>query len=111
ESGDAGMNAQRFTVIYSQNNRPDFLICGFFGILALAVIDSFTTALPRAYIYLMPILIVAGFLARPWIAFIVFVCAALTAGLSHYQLRPAATLFVTAWVGFTGTGFFVPEVA
>jgi len=104
------MNTQRFTTIYSRDNQSGFLICGIFGILLIAFIDLVTPSLPLGYLYLIPILIMAGFLSRPWIAFIVLVCAALTAGLSRYQLRPAATLFVTAWVGFTGTGFFVSEV-
>lgn len=104
------MGTQRFTTIYSRSNRPGFLICGVFGILVIAFIDSVTPSLPLGYLYLIPILIMAGFLSRPWIAFVVLVCAALTASLSHYQLRPAATLFVTAWIGFTGTGFFVSEV-
>jgi len=104
------MSTQRFITIYSQSNRPGFLIIGVFGILVIAFIDSITPALPLGYLYLIPILIMAGFLSRPWIAFVVLVCAALTASLSHYSLRPAATLFVMAWVGFTGTGFFVSEV-
>src|SRR5690349_9341519 len=104
------MNTQRFATIYSQGNQPGFLICGILGICVIALIDLNTPSLPLGYLYLIPILIMAGFLPRPWIAFIVLVCAALTAGLSRYQLRPAATLFVMAWVGFTGTGFFVSEV-
>ena len=110
ESESAWMSSDRFATIYSQNNRPGFLILGVFGILVIAFIDSVTPSVPLGYLYLFPILIMAGFLSRPWIAFVVLVCAALTATLSHYQLRPAATLFVMAWMGFTGTGFFASEV-
>lgn len=104
------MSSERFATIYSQNNRPRFLILGVFGILVIAFIDFVTPSIPLGYLYLFPILIMAGFLSRLWIAFIVLVCAALTASLSHYQLRPAASLFVMAWIGFTGTGFFASEV-
>jgi PAS domain S-box-containing protein len=83
---------------------------GLLLITAIAIIDFVTPPLPLGYLYLIPILLMAGFLPRPWIALIVFACAALTGLFSRYPARAALTLFVMAWIGFTGTGFFVSEV-
>ena len=96
--------------IYSQANRTGLTALGLILIFVIAVIDLVTPNLPLGYLYLLPILLVSGFLDRGWIAIIVLICAALTGLLSRYQLKPATILFVMAWVGFTGTGFFVSEV-
>jgi two-component system, LuxR family, sensor kinase FixL len=104
------MNTRQTTLIFSQQHRQAFLLIGVLGVVAIAFIDSLTPSLPLGYLYLIPILVMAGFLPRPWIAFLVLVCAGLTAALSRYQFRPAATLFVMACVGFAGTGFFISEV-
>ncbi len=96
--------------IYSPANRNDFLIAGTLMIVVIAVVDAFTPPLPLGYLYLFPILLMAGFLPRSWIALVVVSCAALTAIFSRYDLRPASILFVMALLGFAGTGLFVSEV-
>src|SRR5258706_7969262 len=52
----------------------------------------------------------AGFLPRPQIAFLVLLCASLTVGLSHFDLKPAIILFVMSSLGFAGTALFVSEI-
>jgi PAS domain S-box-containing protein len=79
-------------------------------IVIIAVIDAVTPPLPLGYLYLFPILLMAGFLPRPWIALLVVICAALTGIFSRYELRPATILFVMALFGFSGTGMFVSEI-
>jgi hypothetical protein len=69
-------------------------------IVIIAVIDAITPPLPLGYLYLFPILLMAGFLPRPWIALLVVICAALTGIFSRYELRPAIILFVMALLGF-----------
>jgi len=96
--------------IYSPANRKRFLIIGALLIVIIAIIDTVTPPLPLGYLYLFPILLMAGFLPRPWIAFLVVICAALTGILSRYDLRPATILFVLALLGFAGTGMFVSEI-
>ena len=96
--------------IYSRANRTGLIALSLILIFAIAVIDLITPILPLGYLYLLPILLVSGFLERRWIALIVLICAALTAVISRYQLKPAIIFFVMAWMGFMGTGFFVSEV-
>jgi len=99
-----------FYSVLSRSNQRWAVIIGIALIAGIAIIDALTPNLPLGYLYLFPILVVAAFLPRPWIAFVVLICAALTGLLSHYDLKPAIILFVMAWMGFTGTGFFVSEV-
>src|SRR6266404_4205036 len=96
--------------IYSRANRTAFLSGGAMLIVIIAVVDAITPPLPLGYLYLFPILLMAGFLPRPWIALLVVICAALTGIFSRYELRPAIILFVMALLGFSGTGMFVSEI-
>jgi PAS domain S-box-containing protein len=96
--------------IYSPSNRSRFLIIGGLLIVIIAVTDAVTPPLPLGYLYLFPILLLAGFLPRPWIICLVIICAALTGIFSRYDLRPASILFVMASLGFAGTGMFVSEI-
>ena len=96
--------------IYSRANRTGLIALGLILILAIALTDHFTPILPLGYLYLIPILLLSGFLDRRWIALIVLICAVLTGLSSYYQLKAAIILFVMAGTGFMGTGFFVSEV-
>ena len=96
--------------IYSPANRTILLAAGAALIVIIAIIDAVTPPLPLGYLYLFPILLMAGFLPRPWIGLLVVVCAALTGIFSRYDLRPATILFVMAFLGFSGTGMFVSEI-
>jgi PAS domain S-box-containing protein len=96
--------------IYSHANRTVFLTAGVTLIVVIAIIDAITPPLPLGYFYLFPILLMAGFLPRPWIAFLVLLCAGLTVLMSRYELKPAIILFVMSSLGFAGTGLFVSEI-
>lgn len=96
--------------IHPRARRQTLLLISLLLIATIAVIDFVTPPLPLGYLYLIPILLLAGFLPRPWIAAIVLLCATLTALFSRYPARQAAILFVMSSIGFTGTGFFVSEV-
>jgi PAS domain S-box-containing protein len=96
--------------IYSPANRTILLTGGVALIVVIAIIDAVTPPLPLGYFYLFPILLMAGFLPRPWIAFLVLLCAGLTVLMSRYELKPAIILFVMSSLGFAGTGLFVSEI-
>jgi two-component system, LuxR family, sensor kinase FixL len=96
--------------IYSQENRTGLVALGLVLIFAIAVIDLITPNLPLGYLYLLPILLMSGFLDRGRIAVVVIICAVLTAIFSRFDLKQAIILFVMAWTGFTGTAYFVTEV-
>jgi two-component system sensor kinase FixL len=96
--------------IYSRTNRTVFLTGGVVLIVVIAIADTVTPPLPLGYFYLFPILLMAGFLPRPWIAFLVLLCAGLTVLMSRYELKPAIILFVMSSLGFAGTGLFVSEI-
>jgi two-component system, LuxR family, sensor kinase FixL len=94
----------------SRAHRDWFLLAGTSLIAVIAIVDAGTPDLPLGYLYLIPILLMSGFLSRPWITLIVLTCATLTGVLSHYDLKQALILFVMASVGFAGTGLFVSEI-
>jgi two-component system sensor kinase FixL len=96
--------------IYSRANRKGFLVVGALLIVVIAIVDSMTPSLPLGYFYLFPILLMAGFLPRRWIALLVLLCAGLTVFMSRYEMKPAIILFVMASLGFAGTGLFVSEI-
>ena len=96
--------------IYSRANRKIFLSVGTLMIIAIAIEDFRIPSLPLGYLYLFPILLMAGFLPPRSIAVVVLICAALTALLSRNDLRPATILFVMTLLGFSGTGLFVSEI-
>jgi two-component system, LuxR family, sensor kinase FixL len=96
--------------IYSQANRTGLIALGLILVFVIAVIDLVTPTLPLGYLYLLPILLISGFLGRGWIAVVVIICAVLTALFSRFDLKQAIILFVMAWIGFTGTAYFVSEV-
>jgi two-component system, LuxR family, sensor kinase FixL len=97
-------------LLYSPQNRTALIAAGLILIFVIAVVDAVTPTLPMGYLYLIPIVMISGFVGRGWIAMIVVVCAIATSVLSRYEGRPAITLFVMALTGFAGTGFFISEM-
>lgn len=95
--------------IYSPSNRTRFLLLGGLLIIANALLDLVTPDVPVGFLYLFPVLLVAGFLPRWQIAIVAALCAVLTALFSDYPFGEAASFGVMAWVGFLGTGFFASE--
>ena len=100
----------RLSEIYSRSNRKTFLIVGATLIVGIAIVDTITPSLPLGYLYLFPILFMAGFLPRPQIALLVLLCAGLTVLMSRFDLKPAIILFVMSSLGFAGTALFVSEI-
>jgi two-component system, LuxR family, sensor kinase FixL len=96
--------------IYSRANRKTFLMVGALLIVGIAIADSITPNLPLGYLYLFPILFMAGFLPRPQIALLVLLCAGLTVLMSRFDFKPATILFVMSSLGFSGTALFVSEI-
>jgi two-component system sensor kinase FixL len=100
-----------FADIYSPASRTKFLLIGGLLVGANAVFDWLTPNVPVGFLYLFPILLMAGFLSRWEIAGVAGLCAVLTAIFSDYPLKEAAAFGVMAWTGFLGTGFFALEIA
>lgn len=96
--------------IYSQRNRTALIAAGLILIFGIAVIDLLTPNVPMGYLYVIPIIMVSGYLSRGWIALIVFICAAATGLLSRYGGQAALILFLMALTAFAGTGFLVSEI-
>ena len=67
-----------FSSIYSEDNRRRFLVTAAILIVAIAVVDWRTKPyISIGFLYLFPILLVAGFLPRWQITLVALVCAVL----------------------------------
>jgi len=97
--------------IYSRNNRKGFLVAAAILIVAIAVVDWQTKPfISIGFLYLFPILLVAGFLPRWQIALVALVCAVLQELFSELPSNEAATRLFMASAGFVATGLFVSEI-
>jgi two-component system, LuxR family, sensor kinase FixL len=97
--------------IYSQANRQRFLVAAAILIVVIAVVDWQTKPfISIGFLYLFPILLVAGFLPRWQIIFVALVCAVLQELFSELPSNEAITRLVMASAGFVGTGLFVSEI-
>jgi two-component system, LuxR family, sensor kinase FixL len=100
-----------FSSIYSENNRRRFLIAALTLIVAIAIVDWRTKPfISIGFLYLFPILLVAGFLPRWQIIFVALVCAVLQELFSELPSNEAFTRLLMASAGFVGTGLFVSEI-
>jgi two-component system sensor kinase FixL len=100
-----------FSSIYSAENRKRFLIAAAILIVAIAVIDWRTKPyISIGFLYLFPILLVAGFLPRWQITLVALVCAVLQELFSELPSNEAVTRLLMASTGFVGTGLFVSEI-
>jgi hypothetical protein len=52
------------SAIYSQENRKQFLVAAGLSVLAIALLDAVTPNVPLGFLYLFPILLIAGFVSR-----------------------------------------------
>src|SRR5208282_823868 len=97
--------------IYSRNNRTPFLIAAALLIAVIAIIDWLTKPyISIGFLYLFPILLIAGFLPRWQIVLVALVCAVLQELFSELPSSEAVTRLVMASAGFIGTGLFVSEI-
>jgi two-component system sensor kinase FixL len=100
-----------FSSIYSENNRRRFLVAAGVLIVVIAVVDWRTKPfISIGFLYLFPILLVAGFLPRWQIIFVALICAVLQELFSELPSNEAITRLLMASAGFGGTGLFVSEI-
>lgn len=100
-----------FSSIYSEDNRKRFLVAAAILIVAIAIVDWRTKPfISIGFLYLFPILLVAGFLPRWQVTIVALVCAVLQELFSELPSNEAITRLVMASAGFVGTGLFVSEI-
>ena len=105
------ISLMEFSSIYSEANRKRFLLAAAVLIVAIAVIDWQTKPfISIGFLYLFPLLLVAGFLPRWQIVFVALVCAVLQELFSELPSNEAITRLLMSSVGFVGTGLFVSEI-
>jgi two-component system, LuxR family, sensor kinase FixL len=100
-----------FSSIYSEENRKRFLVAAAISIVMIAVVDWQTKPfISIGFLYLFPILLVAGFLPRWQITLVALICAVLQELFSELPSNEAITRLLMASAGFVGTGLFVSEI-
>ncbi len=100
-----------FSSIYSEDNRKRFLVAAAVVIVVIAVVDWQTKPfISIGFLYLFPILLVAGFQPRWQIIFVALICAILQELFSELPSNEAITRLLMASAGFVGTGLFVSEI-
>jgi len=105
------LRRMHFSSIYSRKNRVPFLIAATVLIVAIATIDWLTKPyISIGFLYLFPILLIAGFLRRWQIVGVALLCALLQELYSELPSGEAITRLLMASAGFVGTGLFVTEI-
>ena len=100
-----------FASIYTEDNRKRFLVAAAILIVAIAVVDWQTKPfISIGFLYLFPILLIAGFLPRWQITVVALVCAVLQELFSELPSNEAITRLLMASAGFVATGLFVSEI-
>ena len=100
-----------FSSIYSEGNRRRFLVAAAILVVAIAIIDWQTKPfISIGFLYLFPILLVAGFLPRWQIILLALVCSVLQELFSELPSSEAIYRLFMAFAGFSGTGLFVSEL-
>jgi two-component system sensor kinase FixL len=97
--------------IYSRKNRTSFLTAAAILIVLIATIDWLTKPyISIGFLYLFPIMLIAGFLPRWQITVVALVCAVLQEVFSNLPSNEAITRLLMASAGFVGTSLFVSEI-
>jgi two-component system, LuxR family, sensor kinase FixL len=110
-SDDSWTSLMDFSSIYSEENRYPFLVAAAIFIVAIAIVDWQTKPfISIGFLYLFPILLVAGFLSRAQIILVALVCAVLQELFSELPSSEAIYRLLMASTGFIGTGLFVSEM-
>ena len=100
-----------FLSIYSKENRKRFLVFAAILVVVIAFVDWRTKPfISIGFLYLFPILLVAGFLPRWQTTLVALVCAVLQELFSELPSNEAITRLLMASAGFVGTGLFVSEI-
>jgi two-component system sensor kinase FixL len=97
--------------IYARKNRTSFLLVAALLIVVIATIDWLTKPyISIGFLYLFPIMLIAGFLPRWQIVVAGLACAVLQELFSELPSSEAITRLLMASAGFVGTGLFVSEI-
>lgn len=100
-----------FSSIYSEGNRRRFLVAAAILIAGIAIVDWQTKPfISIGFLYLFPILLVAGFLPRWQMILVSLACAVLQELFSELPSSEAIYRLLMASAGFIGTGLFVSEI-
>lgn len=98
-------------VIYSESNRRKNLLLAAAFIVVIAIIDWRTKPyLSLGFLYLFPIMLVAGFLTRWQIVGLSLLCSALQEIFSNLPPGAAIPRLAMVTVGYIGTGLFISEL-
>jgi two-component system sensor kinase FixL len=98
------------SALYSLANRKRFLAAAGLLVAAIWLLDAITPNIPLGFLYLFPILLIAGFVSRKTLLIVSLFCALLTGEYSDYHLGEALSLSLMAFTAFAGAGFFVSEI-
>jgi two-component system sensor kinase FixL len=99
------------SVIYSESNRRKNLLIAAVLIAAIAIVDWRTKPyLSLGFLYLFPIMLVAGFLRRWQIVVVSLFCSGLQEVFSNLPTSAAVPRLAMVTVGYIGTGFFISEL-
>lgn len=105
------LSSMHFSSIYSRKNQMALLIAAAILILLIALIDWLTKPyISIGFLYLFPIMLIAGFLPRWQIVAVALACAVLQELFSELPSGEAITRLLMASAGFVGTGLFVSEI-
>jgi two-component system, LuxR family, sensor kinase FixL len=100
-----------FSSIYNEGNRRRFLVAAAILIVGIAIVDWQTKPfISIGFLYLFPILLLAGFLPRWQMILVALVCAVLQELFSELPSSEAIYRLLMASAGFIGTGLFVSEI-
>lgn len=98
-------------VIYSESNRRKNLLLAAALIVLVAIIDWRTKPyLSLGFLYLFPIMLVAGFLRRWQIVGLSLLCSGLQEIFSNLPTSAAIPRLAMVTVGYIGTGLFISEL-
>ncbi len=105
------LSSMELSSIYSRKNQTSFLIAAAILIVVIATIDWLTKPyISIGFLYLFPIMLIAGFLPRWQITVVALVCAVLQEVFSNLPSNEAITRLLMASAGFVGTSLFVSEI-
>jgi len=98
-------------VIYSQPNRKKNLVIAALLIVGIAIVDWRIKAyISLGFLYLFPIMLVAGFLSRWQIVGVSLLCSGLQEIFSGLPASAALPRLAMVALGYVGTGFFISEL-
>lgn len=97
--------------IYAPAIRTRMLVLACLLITGIAAVDWWVPHyISLGFLYLFPIIILGGFLARPWIVAVALLCAVLQEAFSNLPENEAIIRLVFSSAGFVGTGLFISEM-